>query len=366
MILFCSCNRGQKSNFYQEQNSVNEVITYADGLKIEHFSEFSLITLKDPWNEERILHKYVLVPDSISLPSNLPEGTIVRTPINNIVVYTSVHASILEELGEENRIVGVCEPQYLTSETIINMVETGEIVNVGEAANPNIERIIDLKTNVILASPFENVGYGAAEKLGIPIIEGADYMENTPLGRAEWIKFYGLLVGKEKIADSLFRNTVKNYSELKSIVAGVSYRPTVITERKYGVSWSIPGGKSYLAEIIKDAGAEYIFKDNDKKGSTSTSFETVLEKGGDADFWLLKYASDKPFTYSELKAEYQPYEYFSPFKNRKIFACNTIATPYYDEIMLYPEYLLADFIQIFHPELNIQGYKQRYFFPMNR
>ncbi|MBP5210580.1 MAG: ABC transporter substrate-binding protein [Bacteroidales bacterium] len=363
--FFCSSPRGQKGALFSEKSACRDTLSYATGFTVDRFDDYTYVTLKDPWNEGKILHRYILIPKDAPLPERLPEGTLVRTPIDRVVVYTSVHASILEELGEESRIIGVCEPQYLTSQRIISLVEDGTIANVGEAVSPNIEKIVDIGTEVLLASPFENIGYGAAEKLGLPIIEGADYMEITALSRAEWIKFYGLLVCKEALADSLFASTVRNYEELKAIAASSSTRPTVITERKYGVSWSIPGGKSYMASLFKDAGAKYVFDDNDKKGATSVSFETALERGRNADYWVMKYASDKPFTYADLRSEYLPYEYFDSFINRKIYTCNTIRTPYYDEIMLYPEYLLADMIHIFHPELQLpERYKQRYYFPM--
>ncbi|MBQ7222577.1 MAG: ABC transporter substrate-binding protein [Bacteroidales bacterium] len=365
LAFFCSCQRGQKEADLLTSPAVCDTLSYATGFKVERFDDFTYVTLNDPWNEGRILHRYILVPKNQSLPDQLPEGTLVRIPIDRVVVYTSVHASILEELGEESRIIGVCEPQYLTSERIKSLVADGTIANVGEAVSPNIEKIVDIGTEVLLASPFENIGYGAAEKLGLPIIEGADYMETTALSRAEWIKFYGLLVCKEALADSLFNSTEKNYEELKQLAATAQSRPTVITERKYGVSWSIPGGRSYMASIFEDAGSKYVFDDNEKKGATSVSFETVLERGRNADYWLMKYASDKPFTYANLRSEYPPYEYFDSFRNKKIYTCNTIQTPYYDEIMLYPEFLLADMIRIFHPELKLPDrYSQRYYFPM--
>lgn len=145
-----------------------------------------------------------------SVPGNLPKGTVVRTPIRNIVVYTSVHAAIIDQLNEADKVIGVCEPRYMDTPAIQEGLRAGRIADLGEATSPNIEKIIDIGAEIIIASPFQNAGYGPAEKLGIPIIEAADYMESLPLGRTEWIRFYGLLFGKSAMADSILpRNGTK-------------------------------------------------------------------------------------------------------------------------------------------------------------
>lgn len=220
--------------------------------------------------------------------------------------------------------------------------------------------MIEIGAELVIASPFQNSSYGPVEKIGIPIIEGADYMEAFPLGRTEWIRFYGLLFGKEEMADSIFKETEQAYLSLKDLTANIDNRPTVLSEKKFGSSWYVPSGDSYMAHLFEDAGADYMFKDLPGAGSTPLAFETVFDKAIHADIWLVKYNQSSEMTYNDLRSEYTPYENFDAFKKQRIYTCNTGAVPYYEEFPIHPEYLLKDLIWIFHPEL-VFGYSPRYF-----
>ena len=223
--------------------------------------------------------------------------------------------------------------------------------------------MIEIGAELVIASPFQNSSYGPVEKIGIPIIEGADYMEAFPLGRTEWIRFYGLLFGKEEMADSIFIETEQAYLSLKNLTVNIDKRPTVLSEKKFGSSWYIPAGDSYMAHLFEDAGADYMFKDLPGAGSTPLAFETVFDKAIHADIWLVKYNQSSEMTYNDLRSEYTPYENFDAFKKQRIYTCNTGIGPYYEEFPLHPEYLLKDLIWIFHPEL-VPGYSPRYFSKM--
>lgn len=357
----CQMNRGEavSSPLSVEKN------LYAKGFVIKHFKDYSTVNVRDPWSRDtsKLLQRYVLVNRDRPLPKALPKGTVVKVPIKRAIVYTSVQCSVLEYLDCIDDIVGVCEPQYIDSKAIKQRVNNGLIANIGEASAPNIEKMIDVTSEVILASPFENCGYGAAEKIGIPIIEFADYTERMPLARTEWIKFYGLLLDKKEKADSIFMRTCSRYDSLKTIAAEAANKPTLLAERKYGSSWAVPAGESYTCVFYEDAGADYIFDAEKGSGSINMSFETVLDRAMDADIWILKYNSSKEMSYADLRAEYGPYSMFNAFKNRRIFACNTGTSPYYDIITLHPDYLLENLIWVFHPEL-LPDYKPSYFFPL--
>jgi iron complex transport system substrate-binding protein len=348
--LIAACSGGNGGSASEPEGEVEQNL-YAKGFEIAHFNGFSTISVTDPWDTTKILQKYILVEQGNPLPDNLPQGTLIRTPVRNIIMYTTIHASIWEELGALDAIAGICEPEYLTSKVALQMMQEGKIHDCGKAATPNVEKIMEIGGEIIVASPFEHGGYGQADKLGIPIFESADYMETHPLGRVEWMKVFGMLSGKRELADSLFRATEGNYNRLKGLAANVESKPRVMSERKYGSSWFIVGGASYIAQMYKDAGADYIFSDNTETGSVPVSFEKVYERGEDSDIWVFKYAMERPMTYSDLKAEYEPYANFAPFRNRKIFVCNTVATPYYEYIAIHPDYILADYVKMFHPQL---------------
>lgn len=362
ICLFASCGQTNKQSSATEAIA-SDSIRYARGIQILRHEGFTTVEVKDPWEKGQLLQRYILVGRDKPLPGNLPAGTVVRVPLQKVAVYTSVHAAIIDLLGESDRIVGVCEPRYMDTPAIQEGLQKGKITDLGEATSPNVEKMIEIGTEYVIASPFQNSSYGPVEKIGIPIIEGADYMESHPLGRTEWIRFYGLLFDKEELADSLFRATEERYLELKERVADVPYRPTVVSEKRFGSTWYVPAGDSYIAHFFADAGANYLFKDLPGSGSTPMAFEKVLDQAIHADLWLIKYNQAEDMTYRELRSEYTPYENFDAFKKQKIFGCNTGRVPYYEEFPIHPDYLLKDLVSIFHPGL-LPGYTPRYYVPL--
>ena len=354
-----ACTPSGKQTSSKEALS-SDSIQYAQGFTVQRFDTYIMVEVRDPWDSTRLLQRYLLVDRTKSVPGGLPKGTIVKVPVKDIVIYTSVHAAIIDQLHETDKVIGVCEPRYMDTPAIHEGIQAGRIADLGEATSPNIEKMIEIGAELVIASPFQNSSYGPVEKIGIPIIEGADYMEAFPLGRTEWIRFYGLLFGKEEMADSIFKETEQAYLSLKDLTANIDNRPTVLSEKKFGSSWYVPSGDSYMAHLIEDAGADYMFKDLPGAGSTPLAFETVFDKAIHADIWLVKYNQSSEMTYNDLRSEYTPYENFDAFKKKRIYTCNTGAVPYYEEFPIHPEYLLKDLIWIFHPEL-VFGYSPRYF-----
>ena len=354
-----ACTPSGKQTSSKEALS-SDSIQYAQGFTVQRFDTYIMVEVRDPWDSTRLLQRYLLVDRTKSVPGGLPKGTIVKVPVKDIVIYTSVHAAIIDQLHETDKVIGVCEPRYMDTPAIQEGIQAGRIADLGEATSPNIEKMIEIGAELVIASPFQNSSYGPVEKIGIPIIEGADYMEAFPLGRTEWIRFYGLLFGKEEMADSIFKETEQAYLSLKDLTANIDNRPTVLSEKKFGSSWYVPSGDSYMAHLIEDAGADYMFKDLPGAGSTPLAFETVFDKAIHADIWLVKYNQSSEMTYNDLRSEYTPYENFDAFKKKRIYTCNTGAVPYYEEFPIHPEYLLKDLIWIFHPEL-VFGYPPRYF-----
>ncbi len=363
LALLCSCENRSGVGAGTD-NFKADSIYYARGFEIARFDDCTLVTLRNPWDTLKTLKRYVLVERDKPLPDSLPEGEIIRTPVERAVFYTTVHSSMVAQMGRIDAIKGICEVQYVTDSLILERIADGRIADIGLATAPNTEKIIDLNTEVIIASPFENSGYGAAEKIGIPIVEAADYMESHPLGRTEWGRFYGLLFGEGERADSIFFATSERYNHLKELAANSTHKPRVLLERKYGASWIIPAGDSYIGTIHADAGADYVFREVEGNHNVYLPFEVVLDKAYDADLWLFKYNTNHEFTYELLKDEYMPYSNFRPFKERNIYICHTTRTGYYDDITLHPDRLLEDLIFIYHPELLPSGYTPRYYVPM--
>ena len=361
LVLFLSACSGKDKTVSVFISGDTIPLRYADNLTLVSYPDYTIATLRNPWDTLKTLHTYILVPASQPLPAHMPEGTIVRTPLRKSVIYSSVHCSLMDKLGAAGSIGGVCDLKYIKLPVIQDGYRNGTVTDCGDGMNPDMEKIIDLHPDAILLSPFENSGgYGRVEKLNIPIIECADYMETSALGRAEWMRFYGLLFGEAQKADSLFAEVEKNYNELKALVAPLSSAPSVISELKNGSAWYVPGGKSTSARIYADAGANYVFADDEHSGSVPLAFETVFDKGQNADFWLIKYNQAIDKTYKELEQDYAPYTGFRAFKERNIYGCNTGKVDFYEDSPFHPDRLLKDLIKIFHPTL-LEGYELKYF-----
>ena len=360
-VLLLSACGGKSSTVSGSAQGDSIPLHYSSNLSLIDYENYIVAQLRNPWDTTKILHTYVLVDKKQPLPQELPLGTLVRTPLSKAVIYSSVHCSLLKDLGALNSIGGVCDLKYIKLPEIEEGCRNGTITDVGDGMNPNIERIIDLHPDAILLSPFENSGgYGRVEKLNVPIIECADYMETSSLGRAEWMRFYGLLFGKKAEADAMFASVERSYKDLQELVKPISFAPSVMCDLKTSSTWYTPGGNSTIARLYADAGANYIFREDTHSGSLPYPFEVIFEKGQQTDFWLIRYNQPIDKTYKELEKEFAPYAGFRAFKERNIYGCNTNRVPFYEETPFHPDWLLKDLIKTFHPSL-LEGYELRYY-----
>ena len=360
--VFTSCNHPQTRLEASGGDTVR--FEYARHLKIVKHQGYSIATLTDPWKQGKILHTYALVPkgkagDEICKAfssDNNQEVTIVRIPITRSVVFTTVHCALLYDLKAESAIKGVCDLQYISIPDVqqrakLPISDAHHVADCGNSMSSNVEKIIDLKPEAIMVSPFENSGgYGKLDKLHIPLIEMADYMEESSLGRAEWMKFYGMLFGREKAADSLFNEVKSNYEQLMQKAQTAKQTRSVFTERMMGNVWYVPGGRSVIGGLLQDARARYVFANDTHSGSVALSFESVLDRAGKADIWLFKY-NEHPSTLQELLKENAGYGEFKAVKTHQVFACDCTHRPYYEEVSFHPDRLLSDVIQIVHPDI---------------
>jgi iron complex transport system substrate-binding protein len=306
------------------------------------------------------LQRFVLVPKSNPLPESLPEGILIRTPLERTVSFGSVQCSFFAEFGALQTLAGVCEPDFINIPFVQNAVREGKIADVGQAANPNLEKIMLIEPEALFTAPIEETGTGQTSRLGIPSIECVDYMESSPLGRAEWIRFFALFFEKRDLADSLFTMTVNHYKDLQKLTSKLEDRPTVFAETIYSGVWWLPGGNSYMAHFFRDAGAEYLWKEDTHTGSIGLPFESVLEKAEEADYWLIKYNTSNKLTLNELVKNNPNYALFDAYKKGDIYTCNTGKVPYYEELPVHPDYVLKDLVWIFHPE-SLSDYQPKYY-----
>ena len=361
-----------------------------NGEYAEYNGKYAEVTIANPWKEGTLLHRYILVPKGeegnktvARLAMQRSAGArcvtdTVRTPVENSAVFTSPHCQLLYELGCGQAIRGVCDLDYINIPDVKkraasagNHGSSSAIADCGSSMAPDIERIIALKPETILVSPFENSGgYGKLDKLHIPLIEVADYMETSPLGRAEWMKFYGMLFEKsdakdskteissskagifQSKTDSLFAKIEKEYLNLKAAARKLPAGLSVLTERKTGSVWYVPGGQSTIGILLKDANARYIFSEDQHSGSLAMSPEQILAKAKNIDVWAFKYFEGKPLSRSQLLQEYAGYKSLAAFGSSRIYQVDTSREPYFEITSFHPEVLLREFILLSHPADN--------------
>ena len=409
-----------------KHGDVEETSDAAEGVDYQYTEAI----IANPWKAGTMLHRYILIPKGkegdktvtrLALQRTSGMGCTtdtVRTPVERSAVFIAPHCQLMYELGCQQAIRGVCDLNYINIPDVRkraasagkasagnasagkassgNASAQNSIVDCGSSMAPDIERIIALKPEAILVSPFENSGgYGKLDKLHIPLIEAADYMESSPLGRAEWMKFYGMLFGKDKNisttaageasttaageasttaageasttaagkaseatlpascelrADSLFAQIEKEYLELKAEAGKLPKGLSILTERKTGNVWYVPGGQSTIGILLKDANARYIFSDDKHSGSLPMSPEQILAKGSQVDVWAFKYFGGAPLSQVQLLQEYDGYKALAAFSRGNIYQVDTSTVPYFELTSFHPELLLREFIILAHGE----------------
>ena len=328
------------------------VFRYARLIHVEQREGCRVVYIDNPWMQGKGLHTYVLVPYDAPLPDDLPGGTIVRTPLRRSVVFTSVHCALIDQLQATAQVAGVADLKYIKVPFVQEGVQSGRIADCGDGMSPVVEKIIDTEADALLLSPFENAGgYGQMEDINIPIVECAEYMEMSPLARAEWMRFYGMLYGKEKEAEQLFAQVETNYTALKQQAATVADRPSVLVDKMAGSVWYVPGGRSTIGQMLSDANADYPWTDDTHSGSLQLAIETVLERAGESDFWLLRYDSPTPLTMLQLLSEKDGYRMVRSVENERVYGCNVTTSMFYEETPFRPDLLLQDLIKILHPDI---------------
>lgn len=358
LALFSILSCGGKRTGSVAQGGDTVRMEYAKHITIVKHDGYTTAELSNPWRKDAVLHRYVLVErkDSARMASELSalDGTVVYTPVKRAVLFSAPHCYLMGELGAADAVSGVCDLNYINLSYLHKAVSEGRVADCGNGMSPSVERIVSVSPEALFVTPFEGVNYGQLANIGVPLVECADYMETSALGRAEWMKFYGMLVGREHEADSLFAVVKRNYADYSNKAMKSALRPRVITERVVSGVWYCPGGESSMGQLLRDAGVDYVFADDKHSGSLSLSPEKVIEKAATADWWLFVNSGAGNLDRNGLLTEYEGYKMIKAYRERHILECvPSMSNPYFEQISFRPDFLLADFISWFHPELHI-------------
>ena len=325
--------------------------TYAEGFRVSYTDAGCLVDIQDPQREESQSFHYLLVPAG-SKPAQVPEGyTALEVPVSRIVCMTSLQLSNFICLDELDRVVGITSTRHLFNPEMKERLADGRTAKIGIEGNFDNEVILGLDPDLILISPFKRGGYEALKGVDIPLIPHLGYKETTPLGQAEWIKFIGLLTGEEEKANAVFAGIEERYNALKALTANVAERPVVLSGELHGGNWYVGGGRSFLAQIFRDAGGAYFLPDDQNSGGLNLDFETVYSQTANARYWRIVNSYNGTFSYDALKAEDARYADLNAFREKGVIYCNMREKPFYENMPVQPDVVLADLIHIFHPEL---------------
>ncbi len=357
IINFClllfqfSCNYKSGKVKVLHENFELKDLKHAQNFKIEKSVNSTLLSICKKRKKNRF--------DTFQLVGNTSDiknpATDIKVPCQKIVCLSSTQLTYFFALNDIDNIVAINSSRYLQHKGMNELLQSGKVKKIGKEGNFSIEMVAALNPDVIFVSPFKTGGYDVLRNLGIPMVPMAAYSEQTPLGRAEWIKMIALFLGKEKEADKIFNGIENRYSKLKALTSNVDYRPSVFSGKMRSGNWYVPGGESFYASYFKDAGADYIIKDT-IQGAYPVGFETIYEKAATCDFWRIIHPEKIGFSMEDLLAQDVRYQDFEAFKSKHVLFCNIREKPYYEQAAMKPDTLLADYIYHFHPNL-LPGYK---------
>jgi iron complex transport system substrate-binding protein len=354
LVVMVSCKDGKQKTEEKQNHGVTKSTLsnpeIAQGFRVTKADEIRMVEIFSPGDSIHPNEKFYLVKHGQSKLAP-GDGKVIETPVSRIVCLSASQLSYLDALDDIAKLVGVSNADYVVSKEFKGLVESGQIKETGLGEHFKTETLISLAPDIVMVSPQKGQSFQVLENAGLTVLPIGDYLESHPLGRAEWIKLFGLLSGKEDKALQIFDSIKQQYEELKMLAANIEKRPSVITGKQYGGFWNLSGGKSYEAQFLLDAGAHYLWADEGSAGGLMLDFETVYHRGFDADYWRFLVYSPEEYTYTMLQAEDKRYTDFRAFRTKKIITCNTLKKPFFQKGFLEPQVILADYMHIFHPSL---------------
>ena len=353
-LTLTGCKKTGKSES-KSLDIVKNKIEYATSLAIYKHQGYSIVKVINPWPDAEKDFTYILKQKNAVLPDSLQKYNTIEVPLKSIVVTSTTIIPYFELLGVEKRLAGFPNTNYISSKKTRKLIDNNTVKDVGQNEKLNIEMLIEMSPDLIVTFGIDNNNptIDNLTKSGLKVFIQADWMEQSPLGKAEWIKLYGELFGKEKLAKSQFDAIVKNYKDAIALVASKKPTATVLYGTMYQDQWYVAKANSWVAQFLKDAKANYLWSNVAGTGSIGLSFEQVLEKAKTANYWI---ATGPYKTVAELNAINSHYSQFDAFKSKQVYTFEgkigaTGGTIYYESAASRPDLVLKDYIKIFHPEL---------------
>lgn len=348
----CVDNYDESVDYFPAKTAVS----YAGGFTIDYFNNYKVVTVAAPWLGAEDSATYILVQCGTPAPSGYNEATVIEVPINRFVSMSTTYLPYLDMFGRLDSLVGVDFGTYAYNPNVRAMLDAGELVELGSGPTVDVEAALELAPDVIMTSASGSADYDTHPKLqevGLPVVLNADYLDITPLGRAEWGKFIAAFFNEEAQADDWFNGVVADYDALAALTADLSTRPTVFANTPFDGTWYMPGGQSYTAQFLKAAGAEYLWGEDESTSTLFLDFESVFDRAADAAYWI---NPGFVFSLNDLEAADERYADFAAFQNGTVYNYDLRTNEFggndfFESAAANPQMVLADLIKIFHPDL---------------
>lgn len=334
-----------------DESLAGSFIRYARGFSVTQHDDIAEVVIFNPWHRNDTLAHFFVVSKSAVLSDIDSQKLVVPTPLDRIIALSATQWGPLITLGEVGRIVGVSEGRFINDTLVRRLLNEGKLTDVGGEERYDVEKMLRLEPGAVFYSPNPTGVPAQLAYTRMNLIPWPDYLENHPLGRAEWVKLLGLLTGKDVEASRLFKHIETEYHSLKQLAASAKERPTVFSDKAFAGQWYVPCGQSYLATLLADAGSDYVFRSLEGEASVPLDIEAIFSKAAHAQYWRIAQAAPEGYSYPQILAENEFYGTFDAFKNHRIIFCNTAKTAYFEKGNLEPHQMLADLIAIFHPQL---------------
>lgn len=364
VLIFTSCKNEEKDLSFRNTATDTLLVEYAKGFSIVQHRGFKILKVNSPWPNADKDFTYLLSEENAKLPENIKYDYKITIPLQKIVVTSTTHIPSLEMLNEENTLVGFPGLDYISSVKTRDLISKDQITELGQNEAINTEVLISIQPDAVIGFAIDgnNKTFSTIQKSGIAVLYNGDWTEESPLGKAEWIKFFGALYNKDKEASTYFSKIKNDYLEAKNLAKNATSSPSVLSGSMYKDQWYVPYGNSWQAQFIKDANANYIYANTSGSGSISLSFESVLNESQNAEFWI---APGQFQSFDQLAKSSAHYSQFKAVNDKKVFTySNTLGATggvlYYELAPTRPDLVLKDLISIFHPEL-LPEYRTTFF-----
>ena len=360
LLLFSACrpgtvsNRGQKADVSEIlSDSAHVTLRYAKNFTVRYLSDGTrLVDISVAGHKSRSTYRLALIPRGVNV-SSIPKeyDHRVEVPVERCIPMGTEQLAAFIQLHALDQVSAITSVRHLQNKDVKHRIAEGKIAKIGYEGNFDTETVMALQPDAILVSPFKKGGYEALQQVGSPLIPYTAFKEPTPLGQAEWVKLVGMLTGREKEANAFFQQVEQHYHAYQALAAKAKHRPTIFSGEQKSGQWFVMGGKSYLAQLLRDAGAVYLPQHDHHTGGYPSDFESMYAMAARADYWRVMNSYPGRFSYEALKAEDRRNEQFLAFQRHHVIYCNIASSGYHEQAPLRPDWLLADFIKAIHPEL---------------